>query len=246
MKPKYTKRQIDVEIASKMKYGISNEYIKECFIMRLMENDLCQYIEEDDSLKVPDLEKVYMTLRDSGAIPEANLIFISNRVSQKITHELKVQFNPYYCIRIMIFGSSTCFWLNDSNTASFIAFKAPTEVVALWLKEQYGKFDSYHEKWDEALKTVSKQKKSRHLAFLAISTIVEEEFKKYPDLKYVIKEQKNRARIGVRIPNMKLNAWFHLYWGTYAEKMPKCLENIETLLDMQDKLDGITFSSGKL
>ena len=59
--------------------------------------------------------------------------------------------------------------------------------------------------------------------------------KDYPRLKYVIVEQKRRARIRVKIPNTDVGVYIDAWWGSYEEKLPPQIESLKLLLDAHRK-----------
>ena len=73
------------------------------------------------------------------------------------------------------------------------------------------------------------------MAFLKIRAIFTEAMKDYPRLKYVIIEQKRRARIRVKIPNTDVGVYIDAWWGSYEEKLPPQIESLKLLLDAHRK-----------
>ena len=107
--------------------------------------------------------------------------------------------------------------------------------IALWMIRQRHKLDKYIEEWDTVLDLACKKSKLDRMAFLKIRAIFTEAMKDYPRLKYVIVEQKRRARIRVKIPNTDVGVYIDAWWGSYEEKLPPQIESLKLLLDAHRK-----------
>ena len=59
--------------------------------------------------------------------------------------------------------------------------------------------------------------------------------KDYPRIKYVVIEQKRRARIRVKIPDTNVGVYIDAWWGSYKEKLPQQIESLKQLLEAHRK-----------
>ena len=108
-------------------------------------------------------------------------------------------------------------------------------LIALWMIRQKQKLEEYMAEWDVVLNIACKKAKLNRIAFLGIQATFNEAMKDYPRLKYVIVEQKRRARIRVKIPNTNLGVYIDAWWGSYKEQLPKQIESLKLLLDTHRK-----------
>ena len=115
------------------------------------------------------------------------------------------------------------------------------EDIALWMIRQKQKLNEYIEGWDAVLEIACKKAKLNRIAFLGIQAIFNNAMKDYPQVKYVIVEQKRRARIRVRVPNTNLGVYIDAWWGSYKEKLPKQIESLKMLLAAHRKSSIKTF-----
>ena len=103
-------------------------------------------------------------------------------------------------------------------------------VIALWMIRQKQKLKEYLEGWDAVLDAACKKAKLNRIAFLGIQAIFNDAMKDYPKIKYVIVEQRRRARIRVKIPDSNLGVNIDAWWGSYKERLPKQIESLKLLL----------------
>jgi hypothetical protein len=107
--------------------------------------------------------------------------------------------------------------------------------IALWMIRQKRNLEQYMEGWDAVLNKAYQKAKSNRMAYLGIRALFTEAMKDYPRLKYVIIEQKRRARIKVMIPNTHLGVYLDAWWGSYKESLPKQIESLKRLLNAHKK-----------
>jgi hypothetical protein len=100
---------------------------------------------------------------------------------------------------------------------------------------QKQKLQEYIDSWDAVLETACKKAKLDRMAFLGIRAIFTEAMKDYPQIKYVIIEQKRRARIRVNIPNTDLGVYIDAWWGSYKKNLPQQIESLKMLLEAHRK-----------
>ena len=206
----YTKAQINNNISKLLEEGKSNDDALHFFLKMKMVNDLGP--ERPFITKAPSPAEVKIHLLGYDDIPQDDVILELPNQAKNNTQRLVFKLSPAYALYVE---------------------KVPD--IALWMIRQRHKLDKYIEEWDSVLDLACKKSKLDRMAFLKIRAIFTEAMKDYPRLKYVIVEQKRRARIRVKIPNTDVGVYIDAWWGSYEEKLPPQIESLKLLLDAHRK-----------
>jgi hypothetical protein len=229
----YTKVQINNNICKLLEEGRSNDYALDFFLKMNMVNDLGP--EQPFITKVPTPAEVRMQLLGNDDIDEKDIKLEMIKGPNCPIQRLVVKLSPTCLLFAEKFHDSLQVTINGRNI-TFMSLKSYSAAnVALWMIRQKRKLDQYMEEWDDVLGMAFKKTKLNRIAFLGIQAIFAEAMKDYPRLKYVVIEQKRRARIRVKIPNTNVGVFIDAWWGTYKEKLPPQIESLKLLLDAHSK-----------
>lgn len=232
METSYTKVQINNNISKLLEEGKSNDDAFDFFLKMNMVNDLGP-------------ERPFITKGPSPAEIRINLL--RNNAIDKDDIKLEMTSAKHPTQRLVVRLSSTCtlyaeqsydalqVTVNGKNLTVMYLKYFRAEDIALWMIRQKQKLDEYIEAWDAVLAFACKKVKIDHMAFLGIRAIFTEAMKDYPKIKYVVIEQKRRAKIMVNIPYTNLGVYIYAWWGSYKEKLPQQIESLKQLLDAHRK-----------
>ena len=214
----YTKAQINNNISKLLEEGKSNDDALHFFLKMKMVNDLGP--ERPFITKAPSPAEVKIHLLGYDDIPQDDVILELPNQAKNNTQRLVFKLSPA---------------VNGKNLTAMYLKTFRAADIALWMIRQRHKLDKYIEEWDTVLDLACKKSKLDRMAFLKIRAIFTEAMKDYPRLKYVIIEQKRRARIRVKIPNTDVGVYIDAWWGSYEEKLPPQIESLKLLLDAHRK-----------
>lgn len=232
MEVHYTKAQINNNISKLLEEGKSNDVAFDFFLMMNMVNDLGP--ERPFITKAPTPAEVRIHLLSNDAIDKDDVKLEMTNAKIPI-QRLVVRLSSNCTLYAELSYNSLQVTVNGRNLTVMYLKYYRAEDIALWMIRQKQKLDEYIEAWDAVLAYACKKVKIDHMAFLGIRAIFTEAMKDYPRLKYVIVEQKRRARIRVKIPNTDLGVYIDAWWGSYKEKLPKQIESLKLLLDAHRK-----------
>lgn len=229
----YTKVQINNNIRNLLEEGYSNDDALDFFLRMNMTNDLPD--ERPFIMKGPSPADVYDHLIGNDVIAKDDFKLETTKGTKVPTQRLVVRLSPTCTLYAETVHSSLQVTINDKIMTFMYLKSYRSEDVALWMIRQKENLEKYMESWDVVLANASKKAKSNHMAFLGIRAIFTEAMKDYPQVKYQIIEQKRRARIRVKIPNVRLGVNIDAWWGSYRERLPKQVESLKLLLDAHSK-----------
>ncbi len=229
----YTKAQINNNICKLLEEGRSNDYALDFFLKMKMQNDLGP--EQPFITKVPTPAEVRMQLLGNGDIDEDDIKLEMTKGANCPTQRLVVRLSPACTLYAEKFHSSLQVTINERNI-TFMSLKSySAATIALWMIRQKKNLERYMNDWDVVLELAYKKAKIDHIAFLGIRALFTEAMKDYPRLKYVVIEQKRRAKIKVNIPNTDLGVYIYAWWGSYKKQLPQQIESLKLLLDAHRK-----------
>ena len=228
----YTKAQINNNIRSLLAEGHSNDDALDLFLKMNMMNNLsneCPFL-----VKGPTPSEVHMSLVGNDVIDKDD--FKLEMTNTKIPiQRLVVRLSSTCTLYAEKYYSSLRVTINDKNITCMYLKSFKANDIALWMIRQKQNLEDYMKCWDAVLKKAYKKTKSNHMAFLGIKAIFSEAMKDYPKVKYVLIEQKRRARIRVMIPGTHLGVYLDGWWGSYKEKLPQQIDSLKLLLDAHSK-----------
>lgn len=229
----YTKAQINNNIRKVLENGRSNDDALDLYLKMNMENDLgpeCPFIRMG-----PSPSDIHMNLIGNHVIDKDDFKLEQTKGSKIPTQRLVVRLSPVCTLYAEKSYASLQVTVNENKMASIYLKSYRAEDVALWMIRQKHHLENYMEGWDAVLSQACKKAKSNRLAFLGIRAIVTEAMKAYPRIKYEIIEQKQRAKIMVKIPNTHLGVTLYAWWSSYREQLPKQIESLEQIIDVHSK-----------
>ena len=229
----YTKAQINNNISKLLEEGRSNDDAFHFFLKMKMVNDLGP--ERPFVTLGPSPAEVRIHLLGNDDIGQDDIKIETKKAVRYNTQRLTVRLSPTCTLYADQAYDSLSITINGKNLTSFYLRSYRAEDIALWMIRQKHKLEKYIEDWDAVLAYACKKVKIDHMAFLKIRAIFTEAMKDYPRLKYVIVEQKRRARIRVNIPNTDVGVIIDAWWGSYEEKLPPQIESLKLLLDAHRK-----------
>ena len=224
----YSKVQINNNIRKLLEEGKSNDDALDLFLKMNMVNDLGP--ERPFITKGPTPAEVRMHLLGNDAIDKDDIKLEMTKGTKYPTQRLVVRLSPTCTLYAEVFHASLEVSINEKNMTYMYLKSYSAADIALWMIRQKQKLNEYIEGWDAVLEIACKKAKLNRIAFLGIQAIFNEAMKDYPKVKYVIIEQKRRARIRVRVPNTNLGIYIDAWWGSYKEKLPKHIEDLKLLL----------------
>ena len=232
MEVHYTKAQINNNISKLLEEGKSNDVAFDFFLMMNMVNDLGP--ERPFITKAPTPAEVRIHLLGNDAIDKDDVKLEMTNAKIPI-QRLVVRLSSNCTLHAELSYNSLQVTVNGRNLTVMYLKYYRAEDIALWMIRQKQKLDEYIEAWDAVLAYACKKVKIDHMAFLGIRAIFTEAMKDYPRLKYVVIEQKRRAKIMVNIPNTDLGVYIYAWWGSYKKQLPEQIESLKVLLDAHRK-----------
>ena len=229
----YTKVQINNSIRKLLEEGKSNDDALDFFLMMNMMNDLGR--ERPFITKGPSPSDVHMNLLGNNVIDKDDIKLEMTKGIRYPVQRLVVRLSPACTLYAEMAHSSLQVTINEKSLTVMYLNSYRAEDVALWMIRQKQNLEKYMEGWDAVLEKACKKTKSNHLAFLGIRAIFSEAMKDYPQVKYILIEQKRRARIRVIIPNVRLGVNIDAWWGSYKKQLPQQIESLKLLLDAHSK-----------
>ena len=224
----YSKAQISNNIRKLLEEGKSNDDALDFFLMMSMRNDLGP--ERPSITKGPTPSEVKINLLGNDGIDKDDIKLELTNAANIPSQRLVVRLSPAYTLYAEMVYSSLQVTINGKNlTVMYLKSYSPADI-ALWMIRQKQKLKEYLEGWDAVLDTACKKAKLNRIAFLGIQAIFNDAMKDYPKIKYVIVEQRRRARIRVKIPDSNLGVNIDAWWGSYKERLPKQIESLKLLL----------------
>ena len=232
METSYTKVQINNNISKLLEEGKSNDDAFDFFLKMNMVNDLGP--ERPFITKGPSPAEIRINLLRNNAIDKDD-IKLEMTSAKHPTQRLVVRLSSSCTLYAEQSYDSLQVTVNEKNLTVMYLKYFRAEDIALWMIRQKQKLDEYIEAWDAVLAFACKKVKIDHMAFLGIRAIFTEAMKDYPKIKYVVIEQKRRAKIMVNIPYTNLGVYIYAWWGSYKEKLPQQIESLKQLLDAHRK-----------
>lgn len=229
----YTKVQINNNIRRLLEEGKSNEDALDFFLKMNMMNDLGP--ERPFVTKVPSPAEVRINLLGNDDIDKDDIKLEMTKGTKRPTQRLVVRLSPACTLYAETVHDSLQVTINEKNLTVMYLKSYSAAFVALWMIRQKQRLKEYIDSWDAVLETACKKAKLNRIAFLGIQAIFNEAMKDYPKVKYVIVEQKRRARIRVKIPGTNLGVIIDAWWGSYKEKLPQQIESLKLLLTTHRK-----------
>ena len=226
----YTKAQINSNIRKTLEYGRSNAEALDLYLKMNMENDLDP--ERPFIWKGPSLAEIHMNLIGNHVIDKDDFKLEVTKNAKIPVQRLVVRLSPTCTIYVEEFHSILHVTINETILTGMYLKSYQAGDVAQWLIRQKQNLEKYMEGWDDVLAQACKKAKSNHLAFLGIRASVIEAMKEYPRIKYEIVEQKQRAKIMVKIPHTHLGVTLYAWWGSYREELPKQIESLKQIIDV--------------
>ena len=224
----YTKVQITNNIRRLLEEGKSNDDALDFFLKMNMMNDLGP--ERPFITKVPSPAEVRINLLGYDDIDKDDIKLEVTNAANSTNQRLVVRLSPTCTLYAEIFHSSLQVTINEKNLTVMYLKSYSAAYIALWMIRQKQRLQEYIDEWDAVLEMACKKAKLNRIAFLGIQAIFNEAMKDYPQVKYVILEQKRRARIRVKIPNTDVGVYIDAWWGSYKEQLPKQIESLKLLL----------------
>jgi hypothetical protein len=229
----YTKVQINNNIRRALEDGRSNDDALDLFLKMNMENDLSN--ERPFIRQGPSPSDVHMNLIGNDVIDKDDFRLELTKGTKIPTQRLVVKLSPTCTLYAEKSYASLQVTINEKNMTSIYLKSYKAEDVALWMIRQKRHLEKYMEGWDAVLSQACKKAKSNRMAFLAIRVIFTEAMKDYPRIKYAIVEQKQRAKIMVKIPHTHLGVTLYAWWSSYREELPKQIESLKQIIDTHSK-----------
>lgn len=229
----YTKVQINNNIRKLLEEGRSNDDLFDFYLKMNMQNDLGP--EQAFITKVPTPSEVRIHLLGNDTIDKDDIKLEMTKSANSNAQRLVVRLSPTCTLYAEQAYSSLQVTINEKNITFMYLRSYRAEDIALWMIRQKQKLEEYIESWDAVLEMACKKSKIDRLAFLAIRAIFTEAMKDYPRIKYVVIEQKRRARIRVKIPDTNVGVYIDAWWGSYKEKLPQQIESLKQLLEAHRK-----------
>ncbi len=229
----YTKVQINSNIRRALEDGRSNDDALDLFLKMNMENDLSN--ERPFIRQGPSPSDVHMNLIGNDVIDKDDFRLELTKGTKIPTQRLVVKLSPTCTLYAEKSYASLQVTINEKNMTSIYLKSYKAEDVALWMIRQKRHLEKYMEGWDAVLSQACKKAKSNRMAFLAIRVIFTEAMKDYPRIKYAIVEQKQRAKIMVKIPHTHLGVTLYAWWSSYREELPKQIESLKQIIDTHSK-----------
>ena len=229
----YTKLQINNNIRKMLEEGKSNDDALDFFLKMNMMNDLGP--ERPFITKCPSPAEVRIHLLEYNDIDKDDIKLEQTNSAKSTTQRLVVRLSPACTLYAETVRDSLQITINEKNLTVMYLKSYSAALVALWMIRQKEKLEEYMAEWNVVLDTACKKAKLNRIAFLGIQAKFNEAMKEYPKVKYVISEQKRRARIRVKIPDTNLGVYIDAWWGSYKEQFPKQIESLKLLLDTHRK-----------
>ena len=229
----YTKVQINNNIRNLLEEGYSNDDALDFFLRMSMTNDLS--CERPFITKGPSPSDVYDNLIGNDVISKDDFKLEMTKGTKVPTQRLVVRLSPTCTLYAEMVHVSLQVTINEKMMTFMYLKSYRADDIAFWMIRQKENLAKYMENWDTVLAIAKKKAKSNHMAFLGIRAIFAEAMKDYPQVKYQIIEQKRRAKIRVKIPNVRLGVNIDAWWGSYKERLPKQIESLKLLLDTHRK-----------
>ena len=229
----YTKVQINSNIRRALEDGRSNDDALDLYLKMNMENDLGP--ERPFIKKGPSPSDIHMNLIGNQVIDKDDFKLEVTKNSKIPVQRLVVKLSPTCTLYAVTYHSSLHITINEKILTSIYLKSYWAEDVALWLIRQKQHFEQYMEGWDAVLSQACKKAKSNRMAFLGIRAMITEAMQDYPRIKYEIVEQKQRAKIMVKIPHTHLGVTLYAWWGSYREELPKQIESLKQIIDVHSK-----------
>ena len=229
----YTKLQINNNIRKALEAGRSNDDALDLFLKMNMENDLSN--ERPFIRQGPSPSDVHMNLIGNDVIDKDDFRLELTKGTKIPTQRLVVKLSPTCTLYAEKSYASLQVTINKKNMTCMYLKSYKAEDVALWMIRQKRHLEKYMEGWDAVLSQACKKAKSNRMAFLAIRVIFTEAMKDYPRIKYAIVEQKQRAKIMVKIPHTHLGVTLYAWWSSYREELPKQIESLKQIIDTHSK-----------
>ena len=229
----YTKVQINNNIRNLLEEGYSNDDALDFFLRMSMTNDLS--CERPLIKKGPSPADVYDHLIGNDVISKDDFKLEMTKGTKVPTQRLVVRLSPTCTLYAESVHVSLQVTINEKMMTFMYLKSYRADDIAFWMMRQKENLAKYMENWDTVLAIAKKKAKSNHMAFLGIRAIFAEAMKDYPQVKYQIIEQKRRAKIRVKIPNVRLGVNIDAWWGSYKERLPKQIESLKLLLDAHRK-----------
>lgn len=229
----YTKVQINNNIRNLLEEGYSNDDALDFFLKMSMTNDLS--CERPFITKGPSPSDVYDNLIGNDVISKDDFKLETTKGTKVPTQRLVVRLSPTCTLYAEMVHVSLQVTINEKMMTFMYLKSYRADDIAFWMIRQKENLAKYMESWDTVLAIAKKKAKSNHMAFLGIRAIFAEAMKDYPQVKYQIIEQKRRAKIRVKIPNVRLGVNIDAWWGSYKERLPKQIESLKLLLDAHRK-----------
>ena len=229
----YTKVQINNNIRKVLEDGRSNDDALDLFLKMNMENDLSP--ERPFITKGPSPSDVHMNLIGNDDLDKNDFKLELTKGTKIPIQRLVVKLSPTCTLYAEMSYSSLKVTINEKNMTCIYLKSYKAQDVALWMIRQKHNLEKYMEGWESVLSKACKKAKSNRMAYLAIRAIFTDAMKDYPDLKYVLVEQRRRVRIKVMIPNTHLGVYLDAWWGSYKERLPKQIETLKQILDVHSK-----------
>ena len=232
MEVHYTKAQINNNISKLLEEGKSNDVAFDLYLKMRMVNDLGP--ERPFITKAPTPAEVRIHLLGNDAIDKDDVKLEMTNAKIPI-QRLVVRLSSNCTLHAELSYNSLQVTVNGRNLTVMYLKYFRAEDIALWMIRQKQKLNEYIEAWDAVLAYACKKVKIDHMAFLGIRAIFTEAMKDYPRLKYVVIEQKRRAKIMVNIPHTNLGVYIYAWWGSYKKQLPEQIESLKVLLDAHRK-----------
>lgn len=229
----YSKAQINSNILKALEAGRSNDDALDLFLKMNMENDLSN--ERPFIRQGPSPSDVYGNLIGNHDIDKDDIRLELVKGIKTPTERLVVKLSPICVLYAEKSYASLQVTINDKNMTSIYLKSYRADDIALWIIRQKQHLEKYMQGWDAVLSKACKKAKSNRLAYLAIRAIFTDAMKDYPRLKYVIVEQRQRAKIKVMIPHTHLGVYLYAWWGSYKKQLPQQIESLKKILEVHSK-----------
>ena len=213
--------------------GRSNDDALDFFLKMNMMNDLGP--ERPFITKVPSPAEIRIRLLEYDDIDKDDIKLEMTNPNNSNAQRLVVKLSPFCSLYAEMVHSSLQVTINEKNLTVMYLQSYSAAFIALWMIRQKQNLEKYMNDWEGVLETAYKKAKIDHIAFLGIRAIFTEAMKDYPKLKYVVIEQKRRAKIKVNIPNTDLGVYIYAWWGSYKKQLPQQIESLKMLLDVHRK-----------
>lgn len=230
----YSKRSINNQILNALAEGKNQNDVRDMFIMTQMTNDMTE--EKSAYLLPPSVSEINVHLLGNNVIDQAD--FSIQKINGNVftsAYRLIVKISPICTLYIEKSRQSIKVKINDKNMATTSLRNYRVEDIAKWIIRQKENFDTYLNKWETVIKTISKKVKTNNIALIAIKATFSDAMKDYPNIKYMFIEQKRRVRIKVHLPNNKLGLYIDAWWGSYKQRLPEQIEELKLLIEAHSK-----------